>query len=337
MVEPKALAPVRTRPRPRSSSTASLLLAALLILAACESDSHSSTTGGATTSTSRPPASAPATTAAPKHSCASAAGYTPGSTMHHLTVAGATRDYLVHLPPHPSAGMPLVVDFHGAGSNMVEQDVYSGFDALADKDGFVVATPNGIDAAIRQWRFLGTMDDVDFAKAVADDLVANACVDAQRVFAAGISSGSAMSTSLACQASDRFAGFGLVAGDFYVPALCGAAKQRPIVIFHGTNDQVVPYNGGNVATTKVPVMPEEETAQAWAKHNGCTAGPRETTLGTEVVRLDWTGCRAPVMLYRIVGGGHTWPGAAINVDRLGATTHQISATEEMWNVFNRHD
>jgi polyhydroxybutyrate depolymerase len=313
-----------------------VMIAALITLAACESGAQSSATGRTMTSASHQSAGA-ATTTVPKQSCTPISRYAPGTTTHHLTVAGARRDFLVHMPPHATSGMALIVDFHGAGSNMVEQDVYSGFDPLADKEGFVVATPNGIDAAIRQWRFLGTMDDIDFAKAVADDLIENACIDTHRVFAVGISSGSAMSASLACQASDRFAGFGLVAGDFYIPALCDAAKQRPIVIFHGTDDQVVPYNGGFVATSKIPVMPEEETADAWAKHNGCTAGPRETTLSSEVVRLDWSGCRAPVVMYRIVGGGHTWPGAATNVDRLGATTHQISATHEMWNVFSRHD
>ena len=241
----------------------------------------------------------------------------------------------MHVPPEPVANMPLVVDFHGAGSNMVEQAVYSGFDAVADANGFVVATPNGVDAAIRQWNFLG-QEDVAFAKAIIDELVANACVDTKRAYAVGISSGSAMSASLACQASDRFAGFGLVAGDFYNATFCGNAERRPIIIFHGTSDAVVPYSGGRVATGGTPVQGAEAVAAAWAQHNGCTAGPKETQLGTEVVRLDWTGCQEPVVMYRIVGGGHTWPGAAIDVARLGATTHQVSATDEMWKLFSQN-
>ena len=240
----------------------------------------------------------------------------------------------MHLPPEPTADMPLVVDFHGAGSSMDQQAVYSGFDPLADAEGFVVATPNGIDAAVRQWRFLGAPDDIDFAKAVVADLVTNACVDASRVFATGISSGSAMSTSLACQASDTFHGFGLVAADFYIPPLCDTAEVHPIVIFHGTDDGAVPYDGGPVLGGPTNVQPAEESAERWATHNGCTAGPTETPLGSEVVRLDWTGCEQPVVMYRIVGGGHTWPGS-IDVARLGMTTHQINATDEMWKVFSQ--
>lgn len=300
------------------------------MLTACQGGSGHASPSRATSSTS-------STTTLPA-ACTPSPAYAPGVTgTHHLTVAGADREFLVRLPPHPVAAMPLVVDFHGAGSNMTEQDVYSGFDPLADRDGFVVTTPNGIDAAVRQWRFLGTQDDITFAEAVVDELVAHACVDRAHVFAVGISSGSAMSTSLACQASDRFAGFGLVAADFYLPALCGKAARRPIIIFHGTADPVVPYQGGKVAVGgNTNVAPAEQSAQEWATHNGCTGGPHETTLGTQVVRLDWSGCAVPVVMYRIVGGGHTWPGAAIDVTRLGLTTHQVNATDEMWKFFTKY-
>jgi polyhydroxybutyrate depolymerase len=308
--------------------SAALVLAALLVLAACQSDGSKSSAGSGSTAAST---TTTPTTVAP--ACALGTGYTVGTTKHTLSIAGVGREFLVHVPSKPTANMPLVVDFHGAGSNMVEQAVYSGFDRVADADGFVVASPNGVDAPIRQWNFLGPAD-VEFAKAIIDELVANACVDTKRAYAVGISSGSAMSASLACRASDRFAGFGLVAGDFYNPTFCGNAKRRPIVIFHGTSDAVVPYGGGKVATGGTPVQSAEAVAKSWAQHNGCTAGPNETPLGTEVVRLDWTGCKAPVVMYRIVGGGHTWPGSAIDVARLGATTHQVSATDEMWKLFS---
>jgi len=218
---------------------------------------------------------------------------------------------------------------------MSQQSLYSGFDALADREGFVTATPNGVDAAVRQWRFVGTPDDVDFATAIVEELVANACIDEARVYAAGISSGAAMSASLACQASDTFVGFGLVAANFYIPALCERAAPRPIVVFHGTADAVVPYDGGEVATgAGLRVMPAEESAAGWATHNACEIPPTETVVDTEVVRLEWSGCDDPVVLYRIVGGGHSWPGA-IAVERLGHTTDQIDATATMWEFFSQ--
>ena len=314
-----------------------VIAAAGLFLAACNSGGSStpaapasiSTTTMSTTTTSTTTTTAPAT-------CRMGTSYAPGTAVHPITVAGAARELIVHIPPEPKAGMRLVVDFHGAGSNMQQQDLYSGFDRLADKEGFVVATPNGVDAPIRQWRFLDPRD-IAFAKAIVSTLTRDACVDPAHAYATGISSGGAMTTSLACRASDVFAGFGPVAAEFYNDRYCGAARPRPLIIFHGTADMVVPYAGGEVATGQgLTVRNTEDTAAQWAEHNGCTAGPVTTQIGSEVTRLSWSGCEAAVVLYRIDGGGHTWPGAPVDVDRLGLTTHQISATDEMWKFFSEN-
>jgi polyhydroxybutyrate depolymerase len=96
----------------------------------------------------------------------------------------------------------------------------------------------------------------------------------------------------------------------------------------------VPYFGGHVGTPNgLPVAAAEKTAAAWAHHNGCAPVATRAHLSTQVTRLTWQQCTAPVVMYRIEGGGHTWPGAAIHVDRLGLTTDQINATEEMWRFF----
>ena len=312
-------------------SGAVALATALLGLAACSSSGPA--TSAAPTSTT---SGAPSTTAATPERCRLAAGYAPGTAVHQMTVAGEARELIVHIPPEPKPGMRLVVDFHGAGSNMQQQDLYSGFDRLADKEGFVVATPNGVDGPIRQWRFLDPKD-IAFAGAIVDTLARDACVDRAHAYATGISSGGAMTTSLACRASDVFAGFGPVAAEFYNAGYCGAAKPRPLIIFHGTADAVVPYAGGTVATGQgLSVRNTEETAAQWAEHNGCSGGPVTTEVGSEVTRLSWNGCAAPVVLYRIDGGGHTWPGAVVDVDRLGLTTHQLSATDEMWKFFSKY-
>jgi polyhydroxybutyrate depolymerase len=114
-------------------------------------------------------------------------------------------------------------------------------------------------------------------------------------------------------------------------------RARPIVIFLGTADPVVPYAGGKVGTNAgLSVRNTEVTAAQWAEHNGCTGKPVTTRLGSQVTRFTWNGCRAPVVLYRIDGGGHTWPGATVDVSRLGLTTHQIKATDTMWKFFSQY-
>jgi polyhydroxybutyrate depolymerase len=310
-----------------------VLTAAVVGLAACNSSGPS--TSGPTTTADRGATGTTTTTAVPAP-CRLGAGYAPGSEIHRIAVDGETRELIVRIPPKPKAGMRLVVDFHGASSNMQEQAFYSGFDPVADEKGFVVATPNGVDGPIRQWRFLDPKD-IAFAKEIVATLARDACVDAEHAYATGISSGGAMTTSLACRASDTFAGFAPVAAEFYNAGYCGAAQPRPLIIFHGTADAVVPYAGGDVATGQgLTVRNTEETAAQWAKHNRCTGGPVTTTLGSEVTRLAWNGCAAPVVLYRIDGGGHSWPGAAVDIARLGLTTHQVRATDAMWNFFSQH-
>jgi polyhydroxybutyrate depolymerase len=300
-------------------------------LAACTS-SESSTPAASTTTSGGPST----TTTAEPPACRLGRSYAPGTAIHRMTVDGEPREVIVHIPPKPRAGMRLVVNFHGANSNMQQQNIYSGLDQLADREGFVVATPNGVDAAVRQWRFLDPRDAA-FAKAIVAALARDACVDRAHAYATGISSGGAMTTALACRASDVFAGFAPVAAEFYNEGYCGDARPRPLIIFHGTDDLVVPYAGGPVATGQgLSVRNTEETAAQWAAHNGCTGGPVTTKVGSEVTRLSWKGCAAPVVLYRIDGGGHTWPGATVDVDRLGMTTHQVRATDAMWEFFARN-
>jgi polyhydroxybutyrate depolymerase len=316
-----------------------VVLALLAALAGCSGGDAADVPPGTTTSSAATTTTTPTTTpttVAPV-ACKPGAGYKPGTARHAITVDGSEREFLVHLPPEPAEKMALVVDFHGAGSNMQEQSVYSGFDPVADENGFVVATPNGVDGAIRQWRFVNP-DEHKFARALVAELVADACVDAERVFATGISSGAAMTAGLACLASDVFHGFAPVAASFYIPGLCADATPRPIVIFHGTDDAVVPYGGGKVtaggASNGLSTKGAEESAAAWAEHNGCDPKPTVTEQHPEVVEHSWAGCDEPVVLYEIVGGGHTWPGA-FDVPRLGAVTDEISATETIVDTLVR--
>ncbi len=302
------------------------------LVASCSSDSRTVTPPSATTTSSSP---ASTTTTTP---CTPAFVYPIGTTHHYTRVDGLRREYLVHMPPHAQGPRPrtmLIVDFHGATSNMQQQAAYTGFDQLADANDFVVATPNATGpAAARQWNFLGR-PDIDFAIRLVHELVAGACVDPGRVFATGISSGGAMTASLACVASGTFDGFAPVAADFYNARFCGHATPRPFLIFHGTADRVVPYDGGRVGALEGRIVrPAEQSAEQWALHNGCDPNRVEEQLSSEVVRFTWSGCTQPVVMYKIVGGGHTWPGATIAVRGLGRTTSQISASAEIVKAFS---
>ncbi len=263
-----------------------------------------------------------------------AAGLRAGETTSRtLQSAGRTRTYLVHVPKgyDPARPIPLVLNFHGLGSNGAQQHVYGGWVPLADREGFVVASPNGVD---NSWLLAAGLDDIQFVRDLVAALGGELCLDPARVFASGMSNGGFMSTTLACRASDIIAAIAPVAGQSAPGAAC-SEEPVPVVSFHGTADGVVPYEAGTVtagAVTGTPFEGVPSIVGKWAAHNGCSGEPSESRVAADVVKVEYAGCSAPVVHYRVEGGGHTWPGAPA-VPRLGTTTTSINAAEVAWAFF----
>jgi len=285
--------------------------------------------------------SPPAVSAPPAMRCTPARPHDPGDFEETLVSGGREREYIVHVPPSYTGAdaLPLVLNLHGFGSNARKQAFYSGLPRKADKAGFIVVTPQGTGAQ-PYWNFLGigasAPDDVAFIDDLLDTLMSELCIDQARVYSAGISNGAAMSVTLACRLSDRVAAIAPLAGLFFL-AGCAADRPVPVIAFHGTDDAFVPFEGGLVTRSSLPVRPVEESLRDWARHNGCVEDPERTRVSDSIRLVRYPGCDqgATVELYVVEGGGHTWPGA-IDVPRLGATTHEISATDLMWAFFEAH-
>ncbi len=267
---------------------------------------------------------------------------------------GDFRTYLLTLPSNfdgrVSTDRPALFDFHGSGSNSLQQLLYTNLTGLADQDGVILVHPKSKDAA---WH--GTLyqpedtEDVDFIYALVDLL----CIEygASSFYAIGMSSGGDITCTLACQPDSPFSGFGAVAysyywgedpenGGFYngnnmgtppvsfitgMPTAenCAHGQGRPLMYFHGTADRLCPYAGSGSPWFDPPA---EDLAKRWARHNKCTGDWIEEMLTSEVVRYTWTDCAAKTEFYKIVGGGHQWPGT------FGAT-RDISASVTLWDFF----
>jgi polyhydroxybutyrate depolymerase len=118
-----------------------------------------------------------------------------------LRLRGRLRTFLVHVPPRPRAApLPVVVNFHGGGSNAAQQRGYSGMDAAADRHGFIVVYPDGTGIRPGQRLLLtfnagrccppatmNQVDDVGFTHAIIALLGEHVPVDARRIYATGIS------------------------------------------------------------------------------------------------------------------------------------------------------
>jgi len=318
-----------------------LLIACTLIAAACSS---SSKTAGAA------PTTAPSGATTTALHAATAASVTPACKRPHasgqfaqsFTFSGRSRTYQLYVPPayKGTTRAPLVFDFHGFGSDAVQQMAYGNFKPQADANDFLIVAPDGqVSPAGRHFSFgtePGLQNDLTMVQSLLAHIESTLCVNVSRVYATGMSDGGAMTSLLACTASDKFAAFAPVAVIIY----CASAKTRavPLISFNGTADPVVPFNGGAVHCCGGTVLKSKPVAMAdWAAHDQCNPKFTDTRLGTEVVRRTWSGCAksSTVSHYIIEGGGHTWPGS-IPIKSLGLTTQQIKASDVIWKFFAAH-
>ncbi len=266
-----------------------------------------------------------------------------GTTVETMTSGSVARSYRLHVPAgyDPSRPTPLVINYHGYGSNAMEQERYSGMVTESDAQGFITVAPNGTNSPQR-WYIYGSwepgyVDDFAFTRDLVDRLSAQLCIDPARIYATGISNGGGMSSLAGCELDDVFAAIAPVAGEPYSDLQCRNAGPVPIIAFHGTDDQLVPFDGGRGGRLNLPITPARDNLRDWASHNGCNLTLKTTHIAADVTLESYGGCtdNADAELYVIEGGGHTWPGAH-DVLLLGQTTHSIDATALIWDFFAAH-
>ena len=226
------------------------------------------------------------------------------------------------------------------------------FHQLADRHGFYVVYPNAVDGT---WDFgegqvsealERRVDDLGFFAALLDSLLAEQPIDPGRVFATGISRGGQASYALACKMAERIRAIAPVA--MPLPAFleddCRAGPPVGVAILNGTQDPLVPYDGGQITLFRQQrgrVLSTAGSARLWRARNGCSADSESRTIddaddATAVVRTTWTDCAgAAVVLYRIEGGGHTWPsgGQYLPKTLIGRVSREIDGAEEVWSFF----
>jgi len=262
-----------------------------------------------------------------------------------LQVNGTSRTYLLHIPSGYAAShpVPLVLVLHGATQPASNIEKMSAMDAYADKDNFIAAYPEGTGRA-PTWNagaccgYAQTMqiDDVAFIRTLIGHLGHAYSIDPKRIYVTGISNGAMMSYRLGCELADQIAAIAPVEGAQDLP--CHPSQPVSVIVFHGTADRLVPFNGGSTPfqigphRTDTSVM---DTLQFWVQRNGCLPVPNTSeTSGVHI--FTYSGCTSgtAVALYAIQGGRHDWPGAP-GTDRLGISGG-VDATGVMCQFFAAH-
>jgi polyhydroxybutyrate depolymerase len=279
-----------------------------------------------------------------------------------LTLDGLERSYLVHVPPQALArdrtqATPIVIALHSGGGRARAFSTFTGFNKLADADGFIVAYPEGIEGNWNDGRsrvgnraLVDNIDDVGFILAIAQALAKDFAVDPKRVYVVGMSSGGVMALRAACDAADKIAAVAAVAAALPVrmKPLCNPSAPISVLIMNGSEDPVMPWRGGEIRLGLERlgrVISTDDTMTFWAEHDGCVTTPAVEDLpdkdpgdNTVVRRSVFPQCQAAeVVLYTVDRGGHTWPGGPQYLPQaaVGRVTKDIDATAVIWDFFKR--
>jgi polyhydroxybutyrate depolymerase len=267
-------------------------------------------------------------------------------TNSALISSGQKRTYLLYVPKsyRPAVPTPLVISLHGYAEWPAHLMENSRWNKLADQYGFLVVYPSGTQFPL-QWHARGKSGsdadpllDVTFISDLIDKLVGEYNLDPARIYANGLSNGGGMSFKLACQLPNRIAAIGSVSGAYLLPwEECNPSRPVPAIIFHGTADPIVPYQGGPSKAFNIPFPAIPEWIDTYSRRNGCDVTPQKLMAGGDVSGVQYTHCKADVAFYTIAGGGHAWPGGTRLPEFIvGYTTQDIDATQIMWDFFKQH-
>jgi polyhydroxybutyrate depolymerase len=278
-----------------------------------------------------------------------------GPSAHTIVVDGRERGFRLYQPASlpRSAPAPLVVMLHGALGTGSQAETAYGWNAEADREGFVVAYPDGLN---RSWAVAPDccgppardgVNDVAFVRQVVATVADRLPIDPDRVYATGISNGGMLAYRLACDTT-LFAAIGPVAATQLGP--CPTPAPTSVIHIHGTADRTVPYAGGpgkrdNGGTGRNPVRidgpPTPDLLARWRTIADCAA-PATTTSGPVSTSAATCPDGRAVELVTVTDAGHQWPGAAgpePQAQRLldldpPATAPDATAT--IWRFFAAH-
>lgn len=256
---------------------------------------------------------------------------------------GIYRNYRVYIPAAytGTSARPLVFDLHGYTSNASSEQAYSNFMPIADTANVIFVYPNGtFSGGYQYWNagFGTAVDDIGFISNLIDTLKTQYNIDGDMVYSCGMSNGGYMSHTLACALNNKIAAIACVTGTMTSLQYSTCIPNRPVPVMQvsGTADPTVSYFGssGSLAIDSV--------VKYWRVNDNCNPTP----VFSNVPNINTSdGCTAEhyvynsgdmgstVEFYKIIGGGHTWPGSPFII---GVTNQDFNASEKIWLFFRKY-
>ena len=250
-------------------------------------------------------------------------------TWEDVKVGTSTRKTLTYVPKNVGKSPALVISLHGMNQDPEYQQKQTQWNAMADKEGFIVTYPLGNN---KMWDTNGT-SDVKFVETVIKEMINQHHVDKNRIYLSGFSMGSWLGYHCLETLGDQIAAFGPVSG-VDIGKQPKANRKVPIMHIHGTGDDVFKYTGDpSHMAGGYPSI--EEYVKKWAAYEGCDANnpqvvrpypsSRKTANATRTIYNNVNN-DVEVNLISIDGQGH-WHSNDPN---------GVNSTQELWNFFKRH-
>ncbi len=265
-----------------------------------------------------------------------------------LTIDGVKRTAtLVEFERLKKRRRPVIIVLHGGagGSGAGLRARRSlGVDMIARKIGATAVYPDAVDG---YWGRSNPgeppPDDAAFLRALATRLIEQGIASHRRIYVAGVSGGGMLAMKIACEQSDLFSAAGAFVANMPVEwaASCNPAQPIAFMLMNGTADPMVPFNGGIAHMPEGPreVLSAEATFAVFAKAAQCNGQRDEKVLdrdrddGSRVVIQHGLGCKAPIEMVKVEGGGHTIPGRRLTTSRgmpVGAQNNDLDGARLMW-------
>ena len=270
-----------------------------------------------------------------------------------IVSGGLQREYWIQKPSVARKQLPIVLLLHGGTQTAEDVWTQTSLPTLAQREGFILAAPQGIDKHWNDGRGstiagdkASTANDVQFLRDIVQSLVLNEGGDPRAVFAIGASNGGFMVMHLACEAGDLLrAGASVISN---LPAAqaraCRSTSALPWLAMNGVKDPIIPFTGqGEGVVKRGEAQPALLSADAsfafWADRAGCSRQATVTKISDNVEKRVRSGCRGSARSeqYVFADSGHVWPGLAIVrpviAYTLGGTNLDVDSGEIAWGFF----
>lgn len=267
-----------------------------------------------------------------------------------VLVGSRKRSYHVHIPEgYKGSPLPLVIVLHGGLGNQLVARWDSKMSSKADADGFFAVYPNGTGrqgSPLLTWNVgqccgiasRNQVNDILFLRKVIEKMRADYQIDPDRIYIAGISNGGMLAYEAGREMGDVLAAVAPVAGCMF-DTTTPARAPVSVIAFHGTRDNVIPYNGGvgSVFGYKIHSLPVSAAIEFWSRNDRCSGAPvieKSSAVVRETYEHGANGTE--VRLCTVLDEPHAWSGGRAAWPPWRVPSHRFSTTDEMCDFFWKH-